>query len=118
MGNYQQDAGGAFDVELGGYTAGITYDQLDVSGQANLSGNISVDLVNGFVPHIGDTFTVLVDSGQTGSFATQSSDDGLTYNVIYNPTNVQITLTAIPEPAAITLSLAAVSLLGIRRRRK
>jgi hypothetical protein len=71
-GDYTQTDSGTYAVEIGGLTPGTQYDQLAVSGHAALGGALSVALVNGFVPHVGDTFTILHDASGTpvsGTFA-------------------------------------------------
>jgi hypothetical protein len=58
IGAYPQSAGGALDVQIGGRSAGIDYDQLQVSGNAILNGTLNITLTNGFRPVGGDRFEV------------------------------------------------------------
>jgi len=68
VGNYTQAAGGALNIELGGTTPGTQYDRLvDSAGTVTLNGALSVTLVNGFTPALGDTFTVLTFPSRTGT---------------------------------------------------
>src|SRR5262249_24593613 len=54
-----------FVAEIGGYTAGTQYDQLDVTGNVSLAGTLHVALINGngFTPKVVDRFTILDDTG-------------------------------------------------------
>ena len=69
-GNYSQGAGGVLRAEVGGLTPGSGYDQLIVTGTANLAGVLDVSLVNGFVPVDGNRFSIIQSSGSvTGTFS-------------------------------------------------
>lgn len=58
QGNYTEDYWGYTFLNLGGTGAG-QYDTLRVSGAATLNGTFGFYAVNGYQPHIGDTFTIL-----------------------------------------------------------
>ena len=66
MGTYTQGAKGTltFDIAALGQ-----YDQLNVSGHATLNGLIMVNLLNGFVPKVGDMFDIMNFSGLSGTFS-------------------------------------------------
>jgi hypothetical protein len=68
-GSYTQSGSGVLSIDLGGLTAGSEYDQLRVSGGVTLDGTLRVQLINGFQPVAGDTFSILTFSGRTGDFA-------------------------------------------------
>ncbi len=67
MGNYTQTAAGVLNLEVGGYGAGVGFDQLTVSGTATLGGTMNVSLLNGFVPMSGDAFALLTFASATGT---------------------------------------------------
>jgi fibronectin-binding autotransporter adhesin len=69
-GTYAQEATGILDVAIGGMTVGGQFDQLNVTGTATLNGTLNISLLGGFVPAIGDQFTILNASSVTGSFTT------------------------------------------------
>ncbi|MCB0289386.1 MAG: hypothetical protein KDH97_03935, partial [Calditrichaeota bacterium] len=69
IGNFPQDAGSSFDVEIGGNTPGSSYDQLMVSGSAQLDGTLNISLVNGFEPVAGQTFSIMTYGSHSGQFA-------------------------------------------------
>ncbi len=68
-GNYSQSATGTLNIEIGGLGSGTQYDQLVVSGTVTLGGTLSVRLINGFVPNLGDSFQVLLFGSRSGDFA-------------------------------------------------
>ncbi len=115
-GAYTQASAGKLDVLLG---SASSYDQLAVTGAANLAGALDVELANGFVPTVGETFTIITRGSGSGTFSsTTTSAGGLSYSVQYNTTSVRLTVTSVPEPASgLTLAIAAVGLLLRARRR-
>ncbi len=66
-GNLTYSGAGGLTVELGGTTAGSTYDQLLVAGTADVSaasgGTLTVSLINSFNPSVDTDFTVLTATG-------------------------------------------------------
>jgi hypothetical protein len=71
-GNYTQTGSGALDIKLGG-TGASQYDQLTVTGDASLGGNLNVSLVDGFSPTQGESFSILTVLGTlTGDFSTKN----------------------------------------------
>ncbi len=97
-GSYTQGSGGGYTVEIGGTTAGTGHDQLNVTGvgsAAALAGALNVSLINGFTPASGDSFTILTFPSRTGTFAATNFPPlggGLVWNVVYNATNVVLTV--------------------------
>ena len=66
-GNYTQT--GTLEIELGGITPGAGYDQIVVSGTANLGGTLDVRQFGGFVSPPGATFQVVRAGTINGTFA-------------------------------------------------
>jgi T5SS/PEP-CTERM-associated repeat protein len=66
-GNYTQTAAGTLAIELAGPAS---FDRLLVSGSAALDGTIAVALGGGFTPTLGETFSVLTFTSESGDFAT------------------------------------------------
>jgi hypothetical protein len=110
--------GGTLDIEIGGYTPDTEFSVLDVNGTATLDGNLNLTLVNGFVPQVGDTFTILNSQGDSGTFtATTSNLPELSYTVIYGSNYAQVMITAVPEPASgLLVCISSAALLARRRR--
>jgi len=79
MGNYTQQTGGKLEIEIGGLLPGITHDLVDVTGSALLGGELQLAILNGFVPALGSTFTVLKAAGGiVGVFANVANGQRLT----------------------------------------
>lgn len=77
-GNYVQQAGGRFHFEVGGLDNPSQNDTLNVvSGSATLGGTIRIDRLNGFVPPLGQGFTIVATAPNQrfGMFAAIESDD-------------------------------------------
>lgn len=56
---YTQGAGGTLGVDIGGLTPGSEHDRLRALGSMQLDGGLEVQLANGFVPQVGDSFEIL-----------------------------------------------------------
>src|SRR6202035_229611 len=69
-GTYTESGAGILNIDLHGTTANTTYDVLNVSGAAALGGTITIDLLTGFTPIVGDTWDVLNYASETGAFTT------------------------------------------------
>ena len=74
QGDFYQQAGAQIAIDLGGHSAGVDYDTINVTGKVDLAGDLSVALadVGGspFAPTVGDVFQVLsATQGITGQFA-------------------------------------------------
>jgi hypothetical protein len=90
-GGFGQTENGLLEIEIGGELPAIEYDQLLVSGQAELGGNLSVTLVDSgtgpFAPQAGDTFEVLrAHRGLQGTFRTMNApplSDNLMWEIDY-----------------------------------
>ena len=83
-------AGSKLNVELGGTARGSQYDAVDVAGTVTLSGALNATTINGFVPTIGNSFTLLNAAGVTGKFtsATLPSLSGGQWGLSYNANSV------------------------------
>jgi T5SS/PEP-CTERM-associated repeat protein len=100
VGNYTQAAGGALDIEL---ASTANFDKLTVFGGANLGGALSVSLVNGFTPAVGNSFDLLTATGGiTGKFATAQlpsllgNGHGPFWTIVYTSTDVILKLVNSP----------------------
>ena len=96
LGNYTQLANGSLTFDIAGPANG-QYDQLNLSGNAQLNGLMTVDLLHGYVPQIGNTFDIMNFASASGTF---SSVVGLPINgqehfvLEYNPTNLTLDVEA------------------------
>jgi hypothetical protein len=110
-------------LELGGLVAGSEYDQLilGAAGSLALDGELVLDLIEGFVPHFGDTFQLFdFDPGQvSGAFDEVTVADALSGGLSFDTSGLSTTgkITVVPEPGVGVLLASALALLGLRRRR-
>lgn len=94
-GNYTES--GTLEIELGGTSAGSTYDVHSVSGTYTAGGTLNVNLLNGFVPAPGNSFTIVNAGSRSGNYASvnlPALDPGLEWKIEYNPTNITLRVTS------------------------
>ena len=101
MGNYAQEANGSLTFDIAGAAPG-QYDQLNVSGHATLNGLMTVDLLQGFVPQIGNMFDIMNFSGLSGTFS----------NLLGLPINGQEHFVLEYNATDLTLDVVSGGLLG------
>jgi hypothetical protein len=85
------------NIEIGGSTVGTGYDQIKVLGAATLSGTLNVDVINSYVPNIGDNFPVITYNSRTGVFSAYTGlvlGNGRSFLPQYNAAN--FTLQVVP----------------------
>lgn len=83
---------GTYQFEVGGTTACSGYDQIKVTGTVNVSGGtLEATLYNGFVPSVGQSYTIIDNDGVdavTGTFdgiaeGGEYTNQGVTYTITY-----------------------------------
>jgi hypothetical protein len=97
-GSYTQSSKGTLNISIGGSTAG-TYGQVAVSNGVSLGGTLSLKLINGFVPTIGETFSIVTGSAMNGQFATVkglSINSSEHFSISYTTTAVTLTVVSGP----------------------
>ena len=106
--NYSQASTGRLEVTITAIPAGPQTSVLQNSGTATLSGNLDVVFHGGYVPTLGDHFTVLTSGAISGQFAAIDSPSlpaGLGWSATYNTTSVVITVvTAAGGSATLTVT--------------
>ena len=96
-GNYSQGANGSIAFDIASVTS---FDQLNVTGHASLNGTLYVDLLNGYVPQIGNMFDIMNFGSRSGTF---SMTVGLPINnqehfvLEYNSTNLTLDVVSGPD---------------------
>ncbi len=105
-------AAGQLLIELGGLTAGTDYDQLDVTGSIFLDGLVQLSFINGFIPSVGDQFSLFQAGGEFNASLAQfnwlNAPSGLTYDSTLVDGIYTIQITAVPEPSSLVLASIAV----------
>jgi hypothetical protein len=133
VGSLTFGAGSTLVEEVNGLTPGPTgYDQVDVTGTANLGG-ATLNMLLGFAPNVGDAFTIVNNDGTDpvlGTFA--GLPEGATFTVVDplkrgdvfrvayaggDGNDVAVTMISTPEPGGVLLLLCA-HLLPARPRRR
>jgi hypothetical protein len=92
-GDYTQLPNGKLIIEIAGTNAGSTFDRLIVNHNAALDGTLNVSLLNGFYPAANSSFTFLISSNRTGTFAQfnyPSNDVGLALKYAATNATVQV----------------------------
>ncbi|MGB0036153.1 MAG: hypothetical protein WBP79_11825 [Candidatus Acidiferrales bacterium] len=131
IGNYQQTATGTLEIMLGGTGVG-QFGQLDITGSADLSGTLDVELFAGFDPQAGEIFEILESGGITNldflSTLFPTLPDGLFLSLDREGNNLFLDVmsgsgggsTSTPEPstAVLLLSSIAIAFGGSRLRKK
>ncbi len=107
-------------MQIGGTTAGSGYDQLVIAGSARLGGTLTVQLINGFTPTLGQTFQLIDPPSILGTFNTLDLPT-LSGNLQWNTSDLNsgglLTVTT-PEPACLELAAVGAGLMLLVRRRK
>jgi len=91
-----QGANGSLTFDIAGAALG-QYDQLNVSGHATLNGLMTVDLINGFVPQVGNMFDIMNFSSRSGTFSLVLGlpiNNQEHFELEYNSTNLMLDVVA------------------------
>jgi hypothetical protein len=114
-GNFSLGTNATTVLELAGATAGYGgYDQLQIGGIATLGGTLDVVLLDGYWPTFGTQFDVITAGQLIGDFSALNLPGGSEYWDV-SRTSTGLTLTAIPEPAAL-MAGAFVAAAALKRR--
>ena len=103
-GNYLQDAGATFLAEIGGADPGTGYDQITATGSASFGGNLTVRLINGFTPAVGQTFRIVNAASASGAFASISEPSQAGISLTSDATGVTVTITSVVAGAPVISS--------------
>ena len=95
-GDYVNDVDATLAIDIGGMAAGVSHDLISVDRFAFIGGTLEANLVNAFVPEIGDSFVFLTASdGVTGQFDTLALPSGFSWDVTYTATSVRLEVTGL-----------------------
>jgi hypothetical protein len=121
-GDYVQAAAGELFIGIGGLVQGLEYDFVDISGTASLAGTLRLELEDGFLPSVADSFVILeAAGGLSGTFDELIGLGGSQWNVSYLPTQVVVAFEGISIPEPGSLGMGVITLLlfvGYRRGKR
>jgi len=106
-------------MEVGGLSAGSQYDVLNLSEAGMLDGTLELDLINKFVPTLGQTFDIIngTTTGHFSSLLLAPLPNGLRWDTSNLYTTGMISV--VPEPSALALlGIGAIGILGYGWRRR
>jgi T5SS/PEP-CTERM-associated repeat protein len=87
------------DIELAGTTKGAGYDTLTIAGSVSLSGDLTISLLNNFVPQSGQLFEIITAGGGIdGVFDTEllpTLGGGLYFDLLYEAQAVKLAVAGI-----------------------
>lgn len=109
-------AGGVLEIELSDASG---FDRLAVSGTVALGGTLKVDLLPGFVAHVGDSYPVLTFASASGGFdryLLPALDGGLFLQPVLTAGSLTLAV-AVPELETYTTMIIGIGFLGWRLRR-
>ena len=88
-GDYSQGGSGLLEVDLGGTTPGIEFDQIDARRYAFLDGTLTVELAPGYSPQNSDVFELIIATEDIfGEFETVSLPGGIVWDLQYTANSV------------------------------
>jgi hypothetical protein len=106
-GSYIQLYNGSIQFDIGGTLPGMNQSQVNVTGPANVDGQIELRFSPGYSPAAGSSNVVLTASPLMGKFCCFDHFFLLGQNkhmvAAYNPTNVTLTAVSAPDPSGPSL---------------
>lgn len=99
-GNYTQGANGSLTFDIAGQN---NYDKMNITGEAHLNGLMTIDLLRGYLPQIGNLFEIMTFAGESGTFS----------NVVGLPINNQEHFTLQYNSTNLTLDVVSGQLAGL-----
>jgi photosystem II stability/assembly factor-like uncharacterized protein len=96
-----QGNSGRIEFDLAAGNAGSQYDQIEVTGNAQLAGTLALTLRDGYTPKLSDVFAILRHGSRTGTFATIVNPSLATLVPNYTSTLLVLNIGEIFTPAPI-----------------
>ncbi len=115
-GGYTQASTASMNVDIASLSS---YDTTTATANSLIDGVLSVSLVGGYVPAAGTVYNVFTTTGSLTDLPVLSGPAGSLFTeAIVNGNTLQLTATAVPEPASMSLlGFGAMALVARRRNR-
>jgi uncharacterized membrane protein len=116
-GSYTQEAAGTLDVQLGSAPAAEQFGALAVTKSMTAGGVLRAELVGGYTPTAGDSFTVVTSSGSSGQLdaVEMPATTTVAFGATVNPDTIVLTAqsaTLTPTTTTVTSSLPSGATFG------
>ena len=93
--DFTQQNTGTLEFDIGGPD---DFTKLEVGDEAMLYGKLKINMLDGYVPHEGDTFEIITYNKKYGTFSSIVSNiDDITFEPAYNGTSLTLTVAAKAE---------------------
>lgn len=92
---------GRIELDLAAGNPGLQYDQVTVTGAAQLDGVLALRLTDGYTPTLADVFAIIPHGSRTGVFASIENPSLATLVPNYAPTRVQLNVSEVFTPAPL-----------------
>ena len=96
MSSYSQTSTGSLTIPIASNVVGTGYGQLASANGVSLDGKLVLKRIKGYVPPIGDVFTIVTGSAITGQFASPvlTINSKEHFEINYNANSVTLTVVA------------------------
>ncbi len=101
--DYPSESTSSVIIEIGGTMADTEYDRLEIDGNATLKGSLNIQLLDDYLPDVGDIFDVMKFTTRTDSFDVVNGleiSNCRFFDVQYSDTAVRLEVFAIEPPQA------------------
>ncbi len=110
-GNYTQSASATTSIRIAGDSPSTGNDQVNISQAASLAGNLNLNLINDFVPAVGENFLIETYASHTGAYsfvAPPTLPSNVAFQLDYTTTPTQLMVRMVTPVAQNYISTAAV----------
>jgi hypothetical protein len=114
-GGYASASNAVLSCAVGGTIPGTNFGQLQVAGTVTLNGALTVGLANGYLPAVGDSFTILTAGTRNSTFATFNYPSNAVTMQLSNTANSVVARVSavfvVPQPVLFSPVLSGSNLL-------